>query len=58
MLAGRHGERKWVYRRGRAGADALDKFRVAVRKHKGRDLAKGKFSANAKKPDQYLKGRK
>lgn len=42
----------------KAGADALDKFRVAVRKHKGRDLAKGKFSANAKKPDQYLKGRK
>lgn len=42
----------------KAGADALDKFRVAVRKHKGRDLAKGKFSAKAKKPEQYLKGRK
>lgn len=42
----------------KAGADMLDKFRVNVRKHKGRDLAKGKFSANAKKPEQYLKGRK
>ena len=42
----------------KAGADALDKFRVEVRKHKGRDLAKGKFSVNAKKPEQYLKGRK
>lgn len=42
----------------KAGAEALDKFRVNIRKHKGRDLAKGKFSANAKKPEQYLKGRK
>ena len=42
----------------KAGADLLDKFRVNIRKHKGRELAKGKFSANAKKPEQYLKGRK
>lgn len=42
----------------KAGAEALDRFRVNIRKHKGRDLAKGKFSANAKKPEQYLKGRK
>lgn len=42
----------------KAGAEALDKFRVNIRKHKGRGLAKGKFSANAKKPEHYLKGRK
>lgn len=42
----------------KAGADALDRFRVNIRKHKGRNLAKGKFSADAKKPEQYLKGRK
>jgi hypothetical protein len=43
----------------KAGADALDKLRVNVRKHKGQKLAKGKFSANAKRPEQYLKkGRK
>jgi hypothetical protein len=39
----------------KAGADALDKFRVNIRKHKGRALSKGKFSDNAKKPEQYLK---
>jgi len=42
----------------KAGAEALDQFRVNVRKHKGRHMAKGEFSANAKKPEQYLKGRK
>ena len=42
----------------KAGADLLDKFRVNIRKHKGREMAKGKFSDNAKKPEQYLKGRK
>ena len=43
----------------KAGADALDRFRVSVRKHKGRELAKGSFSVKAKKPEQYLKrGRK
>lgn len=39
----------------KAGADALDKFRVNIRKHKGRALSKGEFSDNAKKPEQYLK---
>lgn len=42
----------------KAGAQALDKFRVNVRKHKGRPLAKGKFSVDARRPEQYLKGRK
>jgi hypothetical protein len=40
----------------RAGAKRLDDFRVKVRKHKGRNLAKGKFSANAKRPERYLSG--
>ena len=31
---------------GGAGADALDKFRVNVRRHKGKALAKGQFSVN------------
>lgn len=39
----------------KAGADALDNFRVSIRKHKGRKMAKGDFSAKAKKPEQYLK---
>ena len=39
----------------KAGADALDEFRVNIRKHKGRALSKGEFSDNAKKPEQYLK---
>lgn len=43
----------------KAGADALDDFRVNLRKHKGRELSKGSFSAKAKRPEQYLKkGRK
>jgi hypothetical protein len=42
----------------KAGAKALDSFRVNVRKQKGHKLAKGKFSADAKRPEQYLKGRK
>lgn len=40
----------------KAGADKLDQFRVNVRKHKGRALARGKFSDNAKRPEQYLAG--
>ena len=40
----------------KAGADRLDQFRVNLRKHKGRNLAKGKFSVNAKKPEAYLAG--
>jgi hypothetical protein len=39
-----------------AGADMLDKFRVSVRKHKGKDLAAGRFSAKAKRPEAYMKG--
>jgi len=43
----------------KAGAKRLDDLRVNIRKHKGRKLASGKFSDNAKKPEQYLaKGRK
>ena len=38
------------------GAKKLDEFRVNIRKHKGRNLAKGKFSANAKRPERYLAG--
>lgn len=39
-----------------AGAKKLDDFRINIRKHKGRHLAKGKFSANAKRPEAYLAG--
>jgi hypothetical protein len=39
-----------------AGAKRLDDFRVNVRKHKGSNLARGKFSANAKRPEKYLAG--
>jgi hypothetical protein len=41
---------------GEAGAKRLDELRIKIRKHKGRNLAKGKFSANAKRPDKYLSG--
>lgn len=41
---------------GEAGAKRLDELRVKIRKHKGRNLAKGQFSANAKRPDKYLSG--
>jgi hypothetical protein len=40
----------------KAGAKKLDELRVKVRKHKGKKLAKGRFSANAKKPEAYLSG--
>jgi hypothetical protein len=40
----------------KAGAKKLDELRVKVRKHKGRKLAKGRFSANAKRPEAYLSG--
>ena len=40
----------------KAGAKALDDLRVNIRKQKGRKLAKGKFSVNAKKPENYLAG--
>lgn len=37
------------------GAQQLDTMRENIRKHKGRALAKGKFSPNAKSPLSYLK---
>lgn len=40
----------------KAGAQKLDALRVNLRKHKGRNLAKGKISLNAKSPEKYLKG--
>ena len=40
----------------KAGAAALDTMRENIRSHKGKVLAKGKFSPNAKSPLQYLKG--
>ena len=40
----------------KAGAKQLDKFRANIRKHKGRNLAQGKFSVKAKQPDAYLSG--
>ena len=40
----------------RAGAKKLDELRVKIRKHKGQKLAKGRFSANAKRPEAYLSG--
>lgn len=39
-----------------AGSKRLDDFRVNIRKHKGRQLSKGKFSHNARKPEAYLHG--
>lgn len=42
----------------KAGAKKLDEFRINVRKHKGAKLAKGRFSANAKRPEKYLAGGK
>ena len=38
------------------GALRLDAMRAQLRKHKGKELSKGKFSANAKSPLQYFKG--
>jgi hypothetical protein len=40
----------------RAGAKKLDELRVKVRKHKGKNLAKGKFSVDAKHPEAYMSG--
>ena len=40
----------------RAGAKKLDELRVRIRKHKGRNLAKGKFSVNAKPLEAYMRG--
>lgn len=38
------------------GAQRLDKMRAEIRRQKGRALAKGKISPNAKSPLAYLKG--
>jgi hypothetical protein len=40
----------------KAGAHQLDQFRVNLRKHKGAELAKGRFSVNAKNPQAYMAG--
>lgn len=40
----------------KAGAKILDDFRVNIRKQKGRKLAKGKISQNAKAPERYMAG--
>lgn len=40
----------------RAGADRLDRMRVEVRKHKGRRLASGAISPNARSPLSYAVG--
>lgn len=39
-----------------AGARRLDEMRAKIRQHKGKSMARGKFSANAKSPLAYLKG--
>lgn len=39
----------------RAGAKKLDRFRVELRKHKGRKLAAGGISAKAREPSAYLR---
>lgn len=36
------------------GARRLDQLRANLRKHKGQQLSKGKFSSNAKAPEEYL----
>ena len=38
-----------------AGAARLDEMREELRRHKGRELSKGKFSPDARRPMQYLK---
>jgi hypothetical protein len=38
------------------GAARLDEMREALRKHKGKGLARGKFSADAKRPLDYMEG--
>lgn len=40
------------------GARRLDKMRTQLRQHKGKTLARGQFSPNAKSPLAYLKGMK
>ena len=38
-----------------AGARRLDEMRKNLRKHKGKALQRGRFSADAKKPEDYLR---
>jgi len=38
-----------------AGARRLDEMRAKIRQHKGKSMARGKFSANAKSPLSYIK---
>lgn len=38
-----------------SGARRLDQMRAKIREHKGKSMARGKFSANAKSPLAYLK---
>jgi hypothetical protein len=38
----------------KAGAQRLDQFRANIRKQKGRQLAKGKFSTDARRPEEYI----
>ena len=40
----------------KAGAKRLDDLRVKIRKHKGKKLAKGKFSHDAKPAEKYMAG--
>jgi hypothetical protein len=40
----------------KAGASALDMMRKQLRQQKGKALAKGKFSPDAKSPLAYMKG--
>lgn len=39
-----------------AGADRLDKMRANLRKAKGKQLARGRFSVSAKAPETYMSG--
>lgn len=40
----------------KAGAKKLDDFRVKIRKQKGKKLARGKISQDAKSPERYMAG--
>ncbi len=40
----------------KAGAQALDQLRERLRAHKGKSLARGEFSPNARAPEAYLRG--
>lgn len=42
----------------KAGGERLDMMRANLRQHKGKELARGRFSPNSKSPLAYLKGAK